>query len=229
MLFRIYDQAGTLLAEEEQSNVTVEKGIFSVLLGGGKPLGALPTIGNLPFDREYFLEIWVNGEKMEQRQRITSAAYAIRAETAEKFPRLITDSELNTISSPGKINATALANLGSIPSVAGILPVANGGTGLTGKLCTIVTYTGDGRDNRAVAHGLGVAPEFIMLIRQDVDSGAQIITWTTHMTPAGNAHRADGGWSGWVKSVDTSNVILNRHPNVNENGRNYTMICWRGQ
>ncbi|MFH1775945.1 MAG: hypothetical protein ABH952_00050, partial [Candidatus Omnitrophota bacterium] len=76
--FRIFDAetAGTMLWEETQASVVVQKGIFSVLLGSVTNLG-------LAFDIPYFLEIKVGTEVMSPRQRITSAGYAIRAETAE--------------------------------------------------------------------------------------------------------------------------------------------------
>ncbi len=75
--FRIFnaETAGTMLWEETQGSVVVQKGIFSVLLGSVTNLG-------LAFDIPYFLEIKVGTEVMSPRQRITSAGYAIRAETA---------------------------------------------------------------------------------------------------------------------------------------------------
>jgi len=78
--FRIYDAetAGNLLWEETQQ-VTVSKGIFSVLLGGVTPL-------NIGFDKPYFLEIKVGTEVMSPRQRVASAAYAFRADTADSLP-----------------------------------------------------------------------------------------------------------------------------------------------
>jgi hypothetical protein len=77
LTFRIYDAetAGNLLWEETQS-VLLQKGVFSVLLGGVTNL-------DLPFDKPYWLEIKVNNEVMSPRQRIASAGYAIRAEKAE--------------------------------------------------------------------------------------------------------------------------------------------------
>jgi len=80
MNFRIFDSlsGGTLLWQETQG-VLIQKGIFNVLLGGVNNL-------NLPFDTPYFLEIVVGGEVMSPRQRITSAGYAVRAETAETLP-----------------------------------------------------------------------------------------------------------------------------------------------
>ena len=76
--FRIYDSetAGSLLWEETYSGAVIQKGVFSVLLGSVTNL-------NLAFDKPYFLEIKVGAEVMSPRQRISSSAYAIRAEKAE--------------------------------------------------------------------------------------------------------------------------------------------------
>lgn len=81
--FRIYDalQGGNLLWEETHSNLSIPKGIFSVLLGSVSNLG-------LAFDKPYFLEIKVgDDEPMSPRQRITSAGYAITAENVLSIPK----------------------------------------------------------------------------------------------------------------------------------------------
>lgn len=76
--FRIYDAetAGTMLWEEPHTGVIVEQGIVSIMLGSINNL-------NLPFDKEYFLEIKVGNEVMSPRQRMASVGYAIRAEKAD--------------------------------------------------------------------------------------------------------------------------------------------------
>jgi len=74
--FRIYDAetAGNLLWQEQYTGVVIQKGIFSVLLGSITAL-------DLAFDKQYYLAIQVGSDpEMSPRQRITSAAYAIRAE-----------------------------------------------------------------------------------------------------------------------------------------------------
>lgn len=73
--FKIYDveAGGTPLWDETHTGVVIQKGVFSVILGGVKNLDLL-------FDKQYFLEIQIGSEIMSPRQRITSAAYAIRAE-----------------------------------------------------------------------------------------------------------------------------------------------------
>ena len=85
--FRIYDAAtaGNMLWQEAQTGVVIQKGIFSVLLGSATAL-------NLAFDQQYFLAVQVGSDpEMSPRQQITSAGYAVRAETAE------------TLSTPGKV------------------------------------------------------------------------------------------------------------------------------
>ncbi len=79
--FKIYnaETAGTLLWQETQTGVVVQKGVFSILLGSVTAL-------NLPFDTQYYLAIQVGADsEMSPRQRITSAGYAIRAEESEKL------------------------------------------------------------------------------------------------------------------------------------------------
>ncbi|MFA6217600.1 MAG: hypothetical protein WDL87_08150 [Candidatus Omnitrophota bacterium] len=82
LTFRIYDAetAGNLLWEEIQPAVVVQKGIFNVLLGSVTNL-------NLAFDKAYFLEIKVGSEVMAPRQRMASAAYAMRSENVDSLPR----------------------------------------------------------------------------------------------------------------------------------------------
>jgi len=77
--FRIYDAetTGTLLWEETQELVPISNGIFSILLGSITPL-------DLAFDKDYYLSVEINTDgEMLPRQRITSVAYAYRAEHAE--------------------------------------------------------------------------------------------------------------------------------------------------
>lgn len=73
LTFRIYDAetAGNLLWEEIQSGIVIQKGIFSILLG------SIKSLDDLPFNKQYYLEIKVNNEVMTPRQIIASAAYAI--------------------------------------------------------------------------------------------------------------------------------------------------------
>ncbi len=82
--FRIYDDptAGTLLWEEDHIGgdaIDVANGLFDVILGN------LVTL-NLPFDEEYWVELEIEGEVLDPREKLSSVAYAhraIHADTAE--------------------------------------------------------------------------------------------------------------------------------------------------
>ncbi len=85
---------------EVHPNVSVQKGIFNIMLGSITDL-------NLAFDQPYFLEIKVGeDEPMKPRQRITSAGYAIRAEAAEKAGEA---NNATTVAGVG-VNATPAPN-----------------------------------------------------------------------------------------------------------------------
>jgi len=73
MNFCIYDAptGGDMLWNETHNSVTVEKGIFSVILGESTPL-------NLVFDKPYYLGIEVNGDgEMSPRQPMTGVPHAL--------------------------------------------------------------------------------------------------------------------------------------------------------
>ncbi len=72
LVFRIYSQesGGSPLWVETQSGVTVTKGIFNVVLGSVTPM-------NIPFRKEYWLEIQVESETMSPRHLLTNTAYAM--------------------------------------------------------------------------------------------------------------------------------------------------------
>ena len=73
MTFRLYDAAegGTALWTEVQSNVPVNSGLYSAVLGSVTNL-------NLPFDKEYYLGIKIGtASEMSPRLALTTAPYAL--------------------------------------------------------------------------------------------------------------------------------------------------------
>lgn len=81
LTFRLYnaETLGTVVWQETQSNVSLTKGNFSVLLGQVTPL-------NVDWATPLWLSIQVGtGSELSPRQRITSVPLAIRAETAESL------------------------------------------------------------------------------------------------------------------------------------------------
>ncbi|MCD6595058.1 hypothetical protein J7L68_05210 [bacterium] len=75
--FVIYDSetGPDTLWVEDHSSVSVYKGLFSVTLGETVPL-------DIPFDQQYWVEIWVDGTRLSPRQKFTSSPYAMYAEHA---------------------------------------------------------------------------------------------------------------------------------------------------
>lgn len=79
--FRLYESetGGSPIWTEPQTNVAVNNGIFTALLGKVTPL-------DLPFSDAYWLSLAVGGDnEMAPRQQLTTVGYAIHAETAENF------------------------------------------------------------------------------------------------------------------------------------------------
>ncbi len=76
------DAAGTALYRESHANVTLQQGVFAVLIGTGAVLeGVLsPDTFSAP-DR--YLEVAVNGDTLTPRQAISSAPYAMQAARAD--------------------------------------------------------------------------------------------------------------------------------------------------
>ena len=76
--FRIYDaeSGGNLKWTEAHTDVDIEDGVFSVLLGGTTPL-------DIAFDEPYWISVDINSTGEMARQRISSVGYAYHASTAD--------------------------------------------------------------------------------------------------------------------------------------------------
>ena len=83
MVFSLYnvDTGGTALWTETHQTVTVDNGIYNVVLGAGNPT---PVPLALPFDTQYYLGITVGTDpEMTPRQPLTSVGTALRAAQAD--------------------------------------------------------------------------------------------------------------------------------------------------
>lgn len=76
MGFKIYSSAGSVLWEEEHSDVTVDSGLYTVLLGSETPIPSSVFTSD-----ETYLELSVNGEALSPRQRITAVGHTLVART----------------------------------------------------------------------------------------------------------------------------------------------------
>ncbi|MBI4810066.1 MAG: hypothetical protein HY800_01195 [Ignavibacteriales bacterium] len=80
LTFRLYDivTGGTALWSEDQS-VTVNKGIFNVIMGSVSPL-------NIPFNKPYWLGVTVGtGTELTPRMPLTSSSYSFRASNTDSI------------------------------------------------------------------------------------------------------------------------------------------------
>lgn len=77
LAFSLFDVAtgGTVLWSESYPNLDVSGGLFNVTLGSTTPL-------SLPFDKQYWLEIAVNGSPVLPRTQLTATPYSLNAQSA---------------------------------------------------------------------------------------------------------------------------------------------------
>ena len=116
LTFRLYDAdtAGTVVWQEQQANVPINKGHFSVLLGQVTAL-------TVDWNQSLWLSIQVGADpELLPRQRITSVPLAIRSEVAEGLTSAITPSLINPQGSGSGLDADTVdgkhANELSVPS-----------------------------------------------------------------------------------------------------------------
>lgn len=78
LTFKIYDAAtdGNLLWSETHSGVTVQDGVYAVVLGSTTPIPASVFAQN-----SVYLELGIDGSTMSPRQQMTAASYALVART----------------------------------------------------------------------------------------------------------------------------------------------------
>jgi len=160
--FRIYDaeSAGTLLWEETQS-VSIQRGIFSVLLGGVTAL-------NLAFDVPYWLEIKVGTEVMSPRQRMASVGYAFTAQNATLAQDATTIGTVGISATPVANKLLPLDSNAKIPSAVLPFKVYDSGWFAVGR-----------SSSYSKTHNLGTTKLFVTLYGS-IDGGItqfQIISW----------------------------------------------------
>ncbi len=82
-VFSMYDAAtgGTALWTENHTAVSVENGVFHVIMGEFTAID--PDLFGTDFDGVYWLEVEIDGGVLEPRQRFTSVGQAFRSENAE--------------------------------------------------------------------------------------------------------------------------------------------------
>lgn len=163
IVLRLYNaQAAGVLRWQGTYQVSVQKGLFSVLLGGVSDSGF--NFATLNFDEPYYLEILVNGEVMSPRQMIASAGYAIRAEKAEEAQNAnkVANVEVSVTPSPNKllpldnnaklpVSALKVYDSGWFAAAAGTAYAKTHNLGTTKILATIyASVNSDGSGNTTI-------------------------------------------------------------------------------
>lgn len=126
---------------------------------------------------------------------------------------------------------TVVSTLGTTVSltaeVTGTLPVANGGTNQTtsglafgGK---IVSYTGNGSDDRNIAHGLGRTPIFVHLLSTDSSATLAPHIWCTGFA-AGYSRSTSAANLDRIQSVDGTNVQIGANSEANQDGKTFALF-----
>lgn len=134
MRFNIYDveTGGTDLWYSGNVSVQVTGGIFNVLLGESP----MPAI-NLPFDVDYWLNVWIAGDTQTPRQRLGSMGYAYMASglvPGTQVSGSVTSSPYSVITGANTATAgTAYGIYGSSASTSarGVFGIATIGSGNT--------------------------------------------------------------------------------------------------
>jgi hypothetical protein len=97
---------------------------------------------------------------------------------------------------------------------------------------SIVTYTGTGSVT-TIGHGLGVAPEFIIVRARDQSTGYNWSTYSSMLGPTyntgalDNANAADASYNYWANTAPTSSVFtVSTFGAVNDNGGRMLAYCF---
>jgi hypothetical protein len=118
-----------------------------------------------------------------------------------------------------KAGGTAVTNTsGSISSQVSASPASG---------FSVVTYSGNG-SNSTVGHGLGVAPNFIILKQRN-----QVDNWLVYNSAIGadnflrlNTDGASAAGSPWQSTNPTSSVVYLGSGSTSQSGTNYVMYCF---
>lgn len=110
LIFKIYDDetGGTPLWEETlASHIPVTDGVFNVYLGRDtNPL-------NLPFDKQYWLGISIDGNELTPRTKLTSSAYSLNSDAVDGYnvKSYPTPNTILPLNSSGKFHSSTIPKI----------------------------------------------------------------------------------------------------------------------
>ncbi len=204
LTFRFYDEANALIWTEVHNQVFIGGGMFTVFLGSQTPL-------SIPFDKPYFLGIQVGSDpELQPRMPVTSTAYAIRAEDADKLMGIFVSpmpepNKLLPLDASGKFPASVISGGVSGNFIKKNAPDTSRATSTSPILLISNLGNGDGMNARSIS-GVGLAG------RSDNNDG--VTGWTGASSKSGvfgsstegrgvvgRSEKEDGivGWSGGSK------------------------------
>ena len=227
---RLYNRNSVPAGAGVIGDLCVVNGELNLCTGAGTP-GTYTPMGNMSFPAST-----AQGDLVYLSAAVTLARLA-KDTTATRY-----------LSNTGGSNNPAWAQIDLTNGVTGTLPLTNGGIGATslaaagiaalgantditslggiatahgsGAIFNLVAYTGDGNDNRIVAHGLGRSP--VMAWVQGITAQIDVI-WMSGFVAGqskdGNSNIITDG----IKSVDATNVTLGTTNSVNQSTKGYVL------
>lgn len=177
LTFKIYDSEGTYLDwEENYLNFEIVDGIIDTTLGNQQSFSS----ANLLFDKQYLLEIIVNGEPLEQKFKLTSVPYSLNTKYLElPYSATYTGSSsafsIDHSGSAGEVGKFTISNeLNNNPAILG----KTYGNGHAGDFRTYKTNN-DCYTLNVETNGLGGAGHFMI---NNTNSGEGAVYATTNGT-----------------------------------------------
>ncbi|HVO72783.1 MAG TPA: hypothetical protein VMT35_02060, partial [Ignavibacteriaceae bacterium] len=156
LTFKLYDESNAEIWSEVHNGVVVSNGLFQVILGTVAPF-------SIPFDKPYSLGIKVGSDaELLPRIPLTSVAYSIRAEDADKLMGIYASqtpepNKLLPLDASGKFPSSVIANGSETGTyIQRNVPDTSRGTSTNPMLLVSNLGDGDGVDARSVS-GVGLA------------------------------------------------------------------------
>ena len=241
MTFRVYGSSsgGSALWSESQTGVSVNSGRFSVELGSVSAL-------NLDFSQDYWLSVQVGTDtEMTPRQRLTSAGYALMAESVVNgFSQAQHDAlshrdiegvkanTSNIAKTNFKLDAYTLASANSMGDM--IIDSFNDASGIDAAQSSGYVFRGSPNYDVTASSGSGLDAETVLLLHMNGANGSASFTDSSDkqhsVTASGNAQTgtAQSKFGGSSVSLDGAGdyLTLSSNPDWDFGMGDFTIDFW---
>lgn len=209
LTFKIYDESNTVIWTEVHNQVFIGGGMFNVFLGSVTPL-------SIAFDKPYSLGIQVGSDpELVPRMPITSSAYAIRAEDADKLMGIYASltpepNKLLPLDASGKFPPNVISGGGTGEFIKKNVPDTSIATS-TSPLIVISNFgDGDGINGRSV-NGVGIRGRSENSNGVESWTGASdksgVFGWSTDGKGVTGRSDNNDGIVGWTGAANKSGVF----------------------